>query len=86
MVFYTITWRKSTKKDLRKIPEGDVLEILRQGAAMSTPEETLQLVADVTEFKEHLMKDETFDDRWANVGELAKASARVSQPGIDMCC
>ena len=64
----------------------DVLEILRQGAAMSTPEETLQLVADVTEFKEHLMKDETFDDRWANVGELAKASARVSQPGIDMCC
>jgi hypothetical protein len=61
----------------------DVLEILRQGAAMSTPEETLQLVADVTEFKEHLMKDETFDDRWANVGELAKASARVSQPGMD---
>ena len=29
MVFYTITWRKSTKKDLRKIPEGDVLEILQ---------------------------------------------------------
>lgn len=64
----------------------DVLEILREGAAMSTPEETLQLVVDVTEFKEHLMKDETFDDRWANVGELAKASARVSQAGIDVCC
>jgi hypothetical protein len=29
MVFYTITWRKSTKKDFRKIPEGDVLEILQ---------------------------------------------------------
>jgi mRNA interferase RelE/StbE len=29
MVFYTITWRKSTKKDLRKIPEGNVLEILQ---------------------------------------------------------
>lgn len=28
MESYTITWRKSTKKDLRKIPEGDVLEIL----------------------------------------------------------
>ena len=61
----------------------DVMEILRQGAALSTPEETVQLVADVTEFKEHLMKDETFDDRWANVGELVKASARVSEPGID---
>ena len=28
MESYAITWRKSTKKDLRKIPEGDVLEIL----------------------------------------------------------
>ena len=47
--------------------------------------ETLQLVVDVTEFKEHLMKDKTFDDLWANIGDFAKASARVSQPGINVC-
>jgi mRNA interferase RelE/StbE len=35
MVFYTITWRKSTKKDLRKIPEGDVLEILQAVEALA---------------------------------------------------
>jgi mRNA interferase RelE/StbE len=28
MVSYTIAWRKSTKKDLRKIPEADVREIV----------------------------------------------------------
>jgi mRNA-degrading endonuclease RelE of RelBE toxin-antitoxin system len=32
---YTITWRKSTKKDLRKIPEGDVLEILAAVEALA---------------------------------------------------
>jgi mRNA interferase RelE/StbE len=35
MVFYTITWRKSTKKDLRKIPERDVLEILQAVEALA---------------------------------------------------
>lgn len=35
MVSYTITWRKSTKKDLRKIPEGDVLEILQAVQALA---------------------------------------------------
>jgi len=29
MASYTITWRKSTKKDLRKIPEADVREIVQ---------------------------------------------------------
>ena len=28
MASYTITWRKSTKKDLRRIPEADVREIV----------------------------------------------------------
>ena len=35
MESYTITWRKSTKKDLRKIPEGDVLEILAAVEALA---------------------------------------------------
>ena len=43
----------------------------------STPDETLQLVIDVINIKEHLMKDETFDDRWANVGELIKVRSNL---------
>lgn len=35
MAFYTITWRKSTEKDLRKIPEGDLLEILQAVEALA---------------------------------------------------
>ena len=35
MESYTITWRKSTKKDLRKIPEVDVLEILAAVEALA---------------------------------------------------
>ena len=35
MASYTITWRKSTKKDLRKIPEGEVREILEAVEALA---------------------------------------------------
>jgi len=35
MAFYTITWRKSTKKDFRKIPEEDAREILETVEALA---------------------------------------------------
>jgi len=35
MAFYTITWRKSTKKDFRKIPEEDAREILEAVEALA---------------------------------------------------
>ena len=37
---------------------------------------------EVTEYREELMKDESFDDRWGNVGELCKAAARVQESGM----
>ena len=61
----------------------EVLETLREGAALCTPAETLELVIAVSQFQDHLMKDESFDERWANIGELSKASGRVTEPGIE---
>ena len=61
----------------------DVMVTLREGASLCSPAETLDLVIQVIDFKEHLNKDETFDDRWANVGELCKAAARTDEAGID---
>ena len=45
-------------------------------------QEALELVIEVTEYREELMKDESFDDRWGNVGELCKAAARVQESGM----
>ena len=35
MASYTITWRKSTKKDLRKIPEAHVREVVQAVEALA---------------------------------------------------
>ena len=52
-----------------------------RAARVCGEQEALELVIEVTEYREELMKDESFDDRWGNVGELCKAAARVEESG-----
>jgi len=60
-----------------------VLKTLCDAAKLCTPEEVIETLIDVIEYDVYLQKDEKYDDRWANIQELKKASQRTERVGLE---
>eukprot|EP00960_Hanusia_phi_P003984 116811-Hanusia_phi.AAC.3 len=60
-----------------------VMKTLCDAAKLCKPEEMIETLIEVTEYDVYLQKDEKYDDRWANIQELKKASQRTDVIGLE---